>query len=93
MTHKVRVDIKFENIEQYLYIKSYLDTVNIHFDSFATFAVSDTWARMIEEYKKQLKLEAANADTKGESSAEASGPESSSDMGGAAGSQDDSAQA
>jgi len=87
MTHKVRVDIKFENIEQYLYIKSYLDMVNIHFDSFATFAVSETWSRMIEEYKKQLKLEAANADSKGESSAEASSPESSSDMGGAAGSE------
>lgn len=58
MSHKVRVDVKFENLEQFLQMKQYLENAGLKFQHFVNFAVNDVWNRMLEEYAKQLREQA-----------------------------------
>ncbi len=81
MAHKVRVDIKFSDMEQYLQMKQYLDNAGIKFDSFVTFALNDVWNRMLEEYGKQLKTEVTDAKLEQEVLNELASVESTGDTG------------
>jgi hypothetical protein len=72
MAHKVRVDVKFSNLEQYQTMKGYLDAAGVKFDAFVTFAVDDVWNRMLKEFSEQEKR-------KGELANEVSGDEPAGD--------------
>ena len=51
--HKVRADIRFENIDEYKKIKTVLDNSKITFDTFVTLAVGNFWLQVWQEHLKQ----------------------------------------
>ena len=57
MTHKVRCDVSFENMDEYLLMKRHLDNAGIKFDSFVSYSLNHTWNLMLEQHAKQIKEE------------------------------------
>ena len=62
MAHKVRCDVVFQDMEEYLTMKKHLDNAGIKFDSFVTYSLNHTWNLMLEQYSAQLKGEQTNDD-------------------------------
>ena len=61
MAHKVRCDISFQDMDEYLTMKGYLDGAGLKFDSFASYSINYVWNLMLEQYAEQLKKEQADA--------------------------------
>lgn len=61
MAHKVRCDVVFQNMEEYLTMKKHLDSAGIRFDSFVSYSLDYTWNLMLGQYSEQLKKEEENA--------------------------------
>ena len=57
MGHKVRVDIQFPNMDEYLTMKNQLASAGIHFNQFVNYCVDTMWNQMLADYKKQLEQE------------------------------------
>ena len=55
--HKVRIDLAFGNMEEYLTMKNQLEKASIKLDQFVSYAVNLVWNQMLEDYSKQLQDE------------------------------------
>jgi hypothetical protein len=56
--HKVRVDVAFKDMEEYLSMKGQLEKANLKLDWFVNYSVNLVWNQMLEDYSKQLAAEA-----------------------------------
>lgn len=56
--HKVRVDVAFKDMEEYLTMKNQLEQAGLKLDWFVNYSVNLVWNQMLEDYSKQLAAEA-----------------------------------
>jgi hypothetical protein len=61
MAHKVRCDISFQNMDEYLKMKGHLDNAGLKFDGFVSYSLNYVWNLMLEEYARELRKEEADA--------------------------------
>lgn len=61
MAHKVRCDVSFQNMDEYLQMKTHLDSAGLKFDSFVSYSLNYVWNLMLDQYAEQLKKEEADA--------------------------------
>lgn len=57
MAHKVRIDLKFDGLEEYQTLKNWLDRDNIKLDNFVSFCVNTVWNQLLDEALKHAKKE------------------------------------
>lgn len=58
MSHKVRVDIEFGSMEEYIVMRDAMNRAGIKLDKFVTHSLNLVWNQMLEDYSKQLAAEA-----------------------------------